>query len=160
MAWKPLTTGGRLTGGGGGTFVAVGAGVAVHVCVGVAVAVRVAVGVGDGEGVGVKDGVAVGVWVGVALAVAVAVLVGVLVGSGAVGVRVGVAGEATETESAPKNVPLHVQRPSATIAVSTGSSIFQRSMRSLLRQALERAAGGALWGPEWRHSSTGKLRCQ
>jgi len=104
------------------------------------------------------DGVAVGVWVGVE--VGVAVLVGVLVGSGAVGVRVGAGGKSTETESAPKNVPLHVQRPSATIAVSTGSIIFQRSMRSLLRQALERAAGGALWGPEWRHSSTGKLRCQ
>jgi hypothetical protein len=142
-----LITGGRLT-GGGGTFVAVGGGTSVAVWVDVAVSV--------GDGVGVFEGVAVGVWVGVA----VAVLVGVLLGTGAAGGRVAVGGAATDRESAPKNVLLHMQRPIATIAVITGNSIFQRSIYSLLRQVLERAAGGSLAEPECRHSSTRKLRCQ
>ena len=142
-----LITGGRLTGSGGACVgVEVGRSVGVGVCV--------AVAVGDGEGV--FEGVGVAVLVGVG----VAVLVGVLLGTGAAGVRVVVGGAATEREAGPKNVPLHIQMPSPTIAVITGNIIFQRSMRRLLRQVLERAAGGSLSGPECRYSNTSKLRCQ
>ena len=139
---------------GGGTFVGVEVGTSVGVRVGVAVAVGVSVAVGNGEGV--FEAVAVGVWLGVG----VAVLVGVLLGTGAAGVRVALGGAATEREAGPKNVPLHIQMPSPTIAVITGNIIFQRSMRRLLRRVLERAAGGSLAGPECRYSSTSKLRCQ
>ena len=140
-----LITGGRLTGSGGAC-------VGVEVGRSVGVAVCVAVAVGNGEGV--FEAVAVGVRVGVA------VLVGVLLGTGAAGGRVAVGGAATEREAGPKNVLLHIQMPSPTIAVITGNIIFQRSMRRLLRQVLERAAGGSVAGPECCHSSTRKLRCQ
>jgi hypothetical protein len=98
----------------GGTSVGVGEDVGVDVAV--------AVPVGGGVVVDVGDGVTVGVALGVE------VPVGVLLGGSVACARVGVGGKATETASAPKNVLLHVQRPSATIAVITGNNIFQRSM--------------------------------